>query len=303
MGGKIPRPIRLQVIRAWLEGKSRDKIAQELEISTGAVSSIIEDFRGDDPQFDLLREVAVKIKNQNMDIQSFAPLVRVYDVLREKGLLTGITGQETLELMQNRMEAIIVALEVFCFKQEQLSIEDFVSLITNMYNAADKLGISLDRFPAYITELKDRIDALRKEIDQIEAKKQDALRDHGMTLELLQEYNANKPFLLRIQNLKQQLVDAKEKIRKGKEELEKERFWNKLEEQHTWKISVDELNNASIGLGQSPLHNFDGNPSLSGSNLKKWVMDVFYHPSRYEVIRQTRDIYNSQHKSTTASIN
>jgi DNA-binding CsgD family transcriptional regulator len=35
MGRKIPR-IRLQVIRAWLEGKSRDKIAQELGISTGA---------------------------------------------------------------------------------------------------------------------------------------------------------------------------------------------------------------------------------------------------------------------------
>jgi DNA-directed RNA polymerase specialized sigma24 family protein len=41
MGGKIPRPIRVQVIKAWLEGKSRDKIAQELEISAGAVSSII----------------------------------------------------------------------------------------------------------------------------------------------------------------------------------------------------------------------------------------------------------------------
>ena len=64
---------------------------------------------------------------------------------------------------------LIVALEVFCFKGE-LSIEDFVSLITNMYSTADKLGIPLDRFPAYITELKDRIDALRKEIDQIEAK-------------------------------------------------------------------------------------------------------------------------------------
>src|SRR5215207_922880 len=159
-----------------------------------------------------------------MDIQSFAPLVRVYEVLREKGLLTGITGQETLELMQGRLEAIVVSLEVFCFKQEQLSTEDFVSLITNMYNAADKLGIPLDRFPAYITELKDRIDALRKEIDQIEAKKQDALRDYGMTLELLQEYNANKPFILQKRKLQQQLADAEEKIREGKEELEKERF-------------------------------------------------------------------------------
>ena len=304
MGGKIPRPIRLQVIRAWLEGKFRDKIAQELEISTGAVSSIIEDFRRDDPQFDLLREVAVKIKNQNMDIQSFASLVRVYEVLREKGLLTGITGQETLKLMQGRLEAIVVALEVFCFKKEQLSIEDFVSLITNMYSTADKLGIPLDRIPAYITELKDRIDVLRKEIDQIEARKQDALRDYEMTLELLQEYNANKPFILQMRKLKQQLADAEEKIREGEEELEKERFWNEFEERHTWRVSVDELNNASIGLGLSPLHNFYGNPSLSGSDLKKWVMDVFYHPSKYvEVIRQMRDNYNLQHKLTTASIN
>jgi hypothetical protein len=213
MGGKIPKPIRVQVIRAWLEGKSRDKIAQELEISTGAVSSIIKDSRRDDPQFDLLREVALKIKDQNMDIQSFAPLVRVYEVLREKGLLTGITG----------LEAVIVALEVFCFKEKE-SIEDFVSLITNMYNTADKLGIPLDRFPAYITELKDRIYALRKEIDQMEAKKQDALRDYGMTLELLQEYNANKPFLVQIQKLNHQLTDTEEELEKCKLHLESKEF-------------------------------------------------------------------------------
>jgi hypothetical protein len=62
-------------------------------------------------------------------------------------LLTGFTGQESLELMQARLEALIVNLEVFFFKKkkDQLSIEDFVSLITNMYNTADKLGISLDR--------------------------------------------------------------------------------------------------------------------------------------------------------------
>src|ERR671921_1402354 len=256
MGGKIPRPIRVQAIRSWLEGKSRDKIAEEIGISTGAVSSITKDFRRDDPQFDLLREVAVKIKNQNMDVQSFASLVRVYEVLREKELLTGIIGQESLELMQNRMEALIVALEVFCFKGE-LSIEDFVSLITNMYNTAHKLGVPLDRLPAHITELKDRFDALRNEIDQIEAKKQDALNDCNMTLELLQEYNANKPFIQRMRVLEQQLADKDEEIRKGKEELEMERFWNAIEEQRTWSISGDELDKASVGL--SPLHNFDGN--------------------------------------------
>jgi hypothetical protein len=79
MGRKIPRPIRLQVIRAWLDGKTRDKIAQELGISSGAVSGIIEDCRKDDPQFDLLREVAVKLKNQNLDIH---PLLLQFNYMR-----------------------------------------------------------------------------------------------------------------------------------------------------------------------------------------------------------------------------
>jgi len=304
MGGKIPRPTSLQVTRAWFEGKSRDKIAEELQISTGAVSGIINDLRKKDPQFDLLREVAVKLKKQGMDIESYAPLVRLYEVLREKELLTGITEHESLELMQDRLEAIIVDLEVFCFKKEQLSIQDFVSLVTNMYSTADKLGIPLYTFPAYIMELKDRIAALRKEIDQIEAKKRDALRDCGMTLELLQEYNAYKPFLLEIRKLKEELADAEEKIREGEQKLGKAEFWNKLEEGYTWSISEDELNKASTALGLSRLDNFDRKPSLSVGDLREMVMDVFYHPSRYEkILRQTRDIYNSQHKTTIASTN
>ena len=303
MGGKIPGPTRAQVIRLWLKGKSRDKIAEELVISAGAVSSIIEDSRRDDPRFDLLREVAVAIKNLNMDIESFAPLVRLCGVLKEKELLTGISGQGSIELMCNRTEALIVALEVFCFKKERLPIEDFVSLVTNMYSSADKLGITPDRFPAYITELKDRIDSLRKEMDQIEAKKRIAVRNYEMTLEQLQEYNANKPFVQQMRKLKQQIAEKDEEICKVKNELETEKLFNKLGEQYTWRVPVDELNGASIGLGLSPIDNFDKNPSLSARDLKEWVMDVFYHPSKYvNALGQIRDIYNSQYRSTTASI-
>jgi transcriptional regulator with XRE-family HTH domain/predicted DNA-binding protein YlxM (UPF0122 family) len=304
MGGKIPRPTRIQVIRLWLEGISRDKIAEELDISTGAVSGVIKDLRRDDPQFDLLREIAVKIKNLNLQVESFAPLVRLYEVLLAKDLLTGITGEESIELMSTRMEALIEALEVFCFKKEQLSIEDFVSLVTNMHGAADKLDVRLDRFPTYITELEDRIDSLRKEIDQIKAKKEDALRDYEMTLELLQEYNANKPFIQQMRNLRQELADAKEETLNVKKELETEKLFNYLGEQRTWMVSKDELDEASIGLGLSRIDNIDNSPHLEVRDLKKWVMDVFYHPSRYvKEIRQIRDIYNSPHKSTTVGIN
>jgi hypothetical protein len=74
-----------------------------------------------------------------------------------------------------------------------------------MYDTADKLGVPLVRFPAYITELIDRIDVLGKEIDHIEAKKQDALK-------VLREYNSNKPFLVQIQKLKLQISDMEEKL-------------------------------------------------------------------------------------------
>ena len=162
MGKRIPNPIRQQAIKKWLEGKSRDEIARELQIGQGTVSAILKEAAKNDPQFPLLREVAVKIKNQGLDIESFAPLVRLRAILRDKGVLTGITGQENLELMQDRFEAVIVGLEVLLF-HKGLSVEEFFGLVTNMYDLADKVGVPLSEFPIYIKELKDKIDVLRKE--------------------------------------------------------------------------------------------------------------------------------------------
>jgi helix-turn-helix protein len=55
MGSKIPREIRLEVIRKWLEGKTRDLIAGELEIGSGTVSEIVKEYRRGDLDADLLR--------------------------------------------------------------------------------------------------------------------------------------------------------------------------------------------------------------------------------------------------------
>ena len=207
------------------------------------------------------------------------------------------------------MEALIVALEVLCYKTDQ-SIQDFVSLITNMYSAADKLAVPLDKFPAYIAELKDRIDAQRKEIDQTEAKKQQVLKDCDTTLELLQEYNANKPFVLRLRNYKQelaekeqQLAEKEEKIRKLEEELENVKAWNAGEEIYTWSIPEDEFNKVRTELVPdfelSPLKNFDTRVDLRVVNVKEMVMDLVRHPSRYPgIFRQIRDVYALRNKIT-----
>lgn len=92
------------------------------------------------------------------------------------------------------------------------------------------------------------------------------------------------------------MANANEEKRECQQELRWEKSWNKFEEEYTWSISPYELNKASLGLGLSSIDNFDRRPSLSGSDSKKWAMDVFYHPSRYvKVIKEIRDIYNAQH--------
>lgn len=217
-----------------------------MQKSQGAVSGIIKDAAKNDPQFPLLREVAVKIKTQGTDIESFAPLVRLRAILRDKGVLTGSTGQENLELMQNRFEAAVVSLEEFLF-QKGLSIEDFFSLVTNMYNLADKAGVPLHRFPLHIEELKDNIDVLRKELSQKEKKNQDFLNDNKKILELVQKYIANKPILVTVENLKKQVRDAEKRIREL-EELDNERRSKDLEEQNTGSVFETELVNPGVRI-------------------------------------------------------
>ena len=55
MGARIPREIILEVIRKWLQGKSRDQIAN-VGIGDGTVSAIIKEYRSGDFDADLLRE-------------------------------------------------------------------------------------------------------------------------------------------------------------------------------------------------------------------------------------------------------
>ena len=54
MPAKIPKSIREQVIKQWLQGMSRDEIAKNNDIGAGTVSAIIKDIKQKDiPDIDL----------------------------------------------------------------------------------------------------------------------------------------------------------------------------------------------------------------------------------------------------------
>ena len=67
----------MQVIKEWLLGLTRDKIAQNIGVSAGTVTSIIQNAKIITPDIDLPREIAVKIKKENMDLNNFASSIRL----------------------------------------------------------------------------------------------------------------------------------------------------------------------------------------------------------------------------------
>ena len=83
IGGKIPQPVRLEVIKEWFQGYSIDEIAKDTMIGAETDSGKTQQCRQDDVDFDLLRGVAVELRNRGMRVGDFAPLLRLNSLLEE----------------------------------------------------------------------------------------------------------------------------------------------------------------------------------------------------------------------------
>jgi transcriptional regulator with XRE-family HTH domain len=285
MGAKIPRSIKVEVIRKWLEGKSRDQIAKELQIGFGTVSGIIKESRDNDPEFELLRALAVKLRDQGYDVQSFAHAVRLREVLKQKGGLLDTTKEGHEEQVQEKIEALMMGLEVFCFKQD-FSIMEFVNLVHDLSWTAEILGVPLDKLPSYVKLLEGAVHRLTREIEQ----KKSVFQDYGATINSLEEFRRNRPLLDKFQEVTEEL----EKVKQQRDSCERERMWKQMESRHTWAIPEGELIEANKKLSSGGSYVVQ---ALSPQELKRMVMDVYTYPSKYvEVIRQIINIYGLENK-------
>ena len=81
-----------KVITQWLYGISRDQIAKANQIGAGTVSAIIKQCKEqkqqeyaaeDGSEFDLIRQVAVVLKREGLDVNSFASSIRLKKIRAE----------------------------------------------------------------------------------------------------------------------------------------------------------------------------------------------------------------------------
>jgi hypothetical protein len=135
MPAKIPRPIRNEVITKWLSGVGRDKIAKDCGISTGMVSNITSSERTQgnfSPEdFDLIRQTALKLKQEGLSLDKLVSPLRLHSIIKNKNL------------KEEQVERLIEALDVHFFKKKGALTEEFtddiikLSEMSNYYFASD----------------------------------------------------------------------------------------------------------------------------------------------------------------------
>ena len=224
MEPKVPKSIKERVIKQWLQGTSRDQIAEDNDIGTGTVSAIIKDTKQKDiPDIDLLREVALVLKNEDLDLVVLAGSIRLKKKI------------DDMDLNEDQIESFIENINVHCFKRG-LKAEEFVNTINKIVSLSQNLGMPVEQLPHYIIQEKLEMEKLKRETEDVIVKQLQVLQHYNVTMEDLEEYKRNMPLIDYIEQQKNQLEKAKQKIINLAKELSNEQLENAKWHQK-WRMS------------------------------------------------------------------
>ncbi|WP_148686539.1 helix-turn-helix domain-containing protein [Candidatus Nitrosocosmicus hydrocola] len=144
---KLPPQIKIKVLKLWLEGNSRNKIARILDIGAGSVSGIIQNTRLTMNDIDLLRAVAEDLNREEVDIYTFASAINLKRKMEES------------EWPQELIEKFIEDMYIISFKTEikpKILLEKFVSILVLTIN----LNLPIDQANYSVDVLNKRLEDL-----------------------------------------------------------------------------------------------------------------------------------------------
>jgi hypothetical protein len=191
MGKRIPRSIQEKVIKKWLEGKIRDVIAQELNISGGSVTSIIQSRRSKDREFDLLRVTALQIRERKISVESLALFIRLRELIKTKYVDSGVHTLESEMVIDSLVEDLVV----FCFIRH-MTVPEFGNRVDILNRIADELGIPTIWLPDYARLLASYIRIMREEINLLITKKKSLLKKFRLTTAVINDIGSHSRYLL-----------------------------------------------------------------------------------------------------------
>ena len=270
MGSRIPSTIRKEVIRDWLDGLTREKIASKNQIGAATVSSIISECRQAHPDIDLLREVAVNLRRNSLSLGDFASSIR---------LRTKMAEWEIAEDAQ--IEDFIEAVNVYCFRAE-IPPGDFVDMVHKAISIANLSRTPVDKLPSKILKEQKKLRSYQNRVKLV----------RNLTEVLLSQYQATKDDLADYKNNKPLLIDENKRVKIENEILKKEssalRKKNSEQYMELYTYGYDEMISENE-LKKLNLKWLPHEGRISVKELHGIAHEIYHSPSKYiDIIRQIR---------------
>jgi hypothetical protein len=209
LGGKIPRNIKVKVIRQWLDGLTRERIAKKEDIGTGTVTAIIQEARKEEQEYndmDLLREVSLRLKEEGIGLPLLAFAIKLKRIMEEN------------DIIEDQIEPIIQDFATYCLRYK-IPYDTIIKIGREALYLEQKFGIPIEKIPECITQGKETIDRLeyeRLEIirqNQLASEELDARQQKLDTIaHELEKYRKEVPSIQRIIELENELEEAKNTI-------------------------------------------------------------------------------------------
>ena len=217
MGGKIPRNIKVKVIRQWLDGLTRERIAKKEDIGAGTVTAIIQEARKEEEEYndiDLLREIAVRLKEEGLELPLIGFAIRLKRIVEEN------------DINEDQIEPIIQDFATYSLRYK-IPYDTIIKIGHEALYLEQKYGVPIEKIPEYINQGKETIGRLEDQRQEILRQKKQA----GEELDVMQQeldriahefdkYRNEIPLIQRIMELENELAEVKE-INRGHEIIEK----------------------------------------------------------------------------------
>ena len=282
MTNPTPRQIKVQVLYQWIQGIARDKIADNNDIGRGTVTNIIKQFKTNVPDIDLMRQTALQIKKEDLEIFSFAASMRLRRLL------------EGLEITEDQIESLLEEINIYCFKQ-QITPKDFVLKINEVSDLAMDLQTPIHKLPSFVNQLSSHKGKLEREIANKKQEYNQVIKENEKYVDELQEFRAKKHLLPKLNDL-QQLLNSKintlDLAIKESSDLAKENYQLKA------ILAKDDILPYEFTEANKKLDLSGDNKPLDKKEIAAIVYELYHYPSDHiNIIKTMRQrIKQQQHE-------
>jgi hypothetical protein len=276
MGARIPEKIREQVMKEWLEGLSRPKIARNCGIAEGSISNITMECQTRDYSFALQRDVALHLRSENLSVQDLARSIRLNKILK------------ILDLPEEKVERLIEQVDINCFKIG-LPPEIFIECINNVCDFAMSHQLRFELLPQFIDERRRELEVLDDHVVTARAAAIEAVGESRLTIDAIHDYERDRPNVEKYQKLKRN--EAKLGIELNREQLMRQNATKQLDSFRKVldrKDAYDFLSNLSSSVLEEEYEDLE---ELLGRKITseeyRYVMDyIGQNPTKYAHIFQ-----------------